>query len=336
MSRSISLRRSPKPGAFDREHRHGAAELVDDQRREGLAVDVLGDDDHRLALSDGLLERREHVLDARDLLVGDQDERVLEDRFHAVGVGDEVRREVAAVELHALRVLGLEAERLALLDGDDAVLADLVHHLGDDRADLGIGGADRRHGRDLLAVVDRARLALELGDDRLDALLDAALDGDRVGPGADVLEALGDDRLAEDDGGRGAVAGDVVGLGGDFLEELGAHVLERVLELDLLGDRHPVVGDRGRAVLLVEDDVAALRPERDADGVGETVDAVLEAPPGHLVEEELLGHGVCCPFRVWPRLRLPRATSSKRSCLAIAASSRLTEARRQWPESAGV
>jgi hypothetical protein len=35
-------------------------------------------------------------------------------------------------------------------------------------------------------------------------------------------------------------------LDGDFLDELGAHVLEGVLELDLLGDGHAVVGD-GRA-----------------------------------------------------------------------------------------
>ena len=47
--------------------------------------------------------------------------------------------------------------RLALLDGDDAVLADLVHHLGDDLADLGIRRGDGRDGRDLLAGVDRAR-----------------------------------------------------------------------------------------------------------------------------------------------------------------------------------
>ena len=139
---------------------------------------------------------------------------------------------------------------------------------------------------------------LELGDDRLDALLDAALDAHRVGPGADVLEAFGDDRLGKNDGGRRAVAGDVVGLGRDLLEELRAHVLERILELDVAGDRDAVVGDRGRAVLLVEDDVAALRPERDPDGVGEAIDAVLEAAPGHLIEQELLGHGVRCPFRV--------------------------------------
>ena len=117
----------------------------------------------------------------------------------------------------------------------------------------------------------------------------------RVGAGADVLEALGDDRLGKDDGGRRAVAGDVVGLGRDFLDELRAHVLERVLELDIAGDRDAVVGDRGGAELLVEDDVAALGPERDPDSVGQAVDAALEAPPGHVIEDQLLGHGVWFP-----------------------------------------
>ena len=89
-----------------------------------------------------------------------------------------------------------------------------------------------------------------------------------------------DHRLGEHGGRGGAVTGDVVGLGGDFLDELGAHVLERVLELDLLGDRHTVVGDRRGAALLVEHHVAALRAERHLDGVGELVDARLEANGG--------------------------------------------------------
>ena len=87
--------------------------------------------------------------------------RVLEDRLHPVGVGHEVLRDVAPVELHPLGVFLLEADRLAFLDGDDAVLADLVHDLGDELADLGIGGADGGHGRDLLAGLDRAGVLLE-------------------------------------------------------------------------------------------------------------------------------------------------------------------------------
>ena len=51
----------------------------------------------------------------------------LEHDFHALGVGHEVRREVAAVELHALDDLEGRLEALRLLDRDDAFLADLVH-----------------------------------------------------------------------------------------------------------------------------------------------------------------------------------------------------------------
>ena len=134
--------------------------------------------------------------------------------------------------------------------------------------------------------------ALDLGDDGRDGLLDAALDDHRVGAGGDDPEALGDHRLAEHDRGGGAVAGDVVGLGRDFLEELRAHVLERVLELDVASDGDAVVGDGRGAELLVEDDVAALGADRDLDGVGEAVDAALERATSGLVEDELLGQGV--------------------------------------------
>jgi hypothetical protein len=109
-----------------------------------------------------------------------------------------------------------------------------------------------------------------------------------LAPAGDVLEALGDERLAEHDCGRRAVAGDVVRLGRDFLQELGAHVLEGVFELDLAGDGHAVVRDRRRAELLVEDDVAALGTKGHLDRIGELVDTALEAASGSLVINQLL------------------------------------------------
>ena len=108
------------------------------------------------------------------------------------------------------------------------------------------------------------------------AVLDATLQRHRVRAGGDVAQALADERLGEHGRGGGAVTGDVVGLGGDLLHELRAHVLERVVELDLAGDGDTVVGDGRRAELLLEDDVAAARAERDLDGVGQLVDARLE------------------------------------------------------------
>ena len=124
----------------------------------------------------------------------------------------------------------------------------------------------------------------------IDGLLDALLQDHRVGAGGDVAQTLADHGPGEHRGGGGAVTGDVVGLLGDFLDQLGADLLERVFEVDLLGDRDAVVRDRGCAPLLLEHDVAALRAEGDAYCVGELVHARLERTAGVLVVGDLLGH----------------------------------------------
>ena len=92
-------------------------------------------------------------------------------------------------------------------------------------------------------------------------------------PAATELDAFLHDGGGEHGGGGGAVAGEVAGLRGHLAHHLGAHVLELVGKLDLLGDGDAVLGDARRAEGLVEDDVAALRPERDLHGVVEDVDA---------------------------------------------------------------
>src|SRR5690606_882100 len=121
----------------------------------------------------------------------------------------------------------------------------LLHRLGDDGADGGVTGGDGRGVRDLLFGVDLGGGVLQLLDHGGDGLLDAALDGDRVGTGRDRAQAFLHQGLGEDGGGGGAVAGDVVGLLGDLLDQLGADLLVGVLQLDFLGDGDTVVGDRG-------------------------------------------------------------------------------------------
>ena len=266
---------------LDRDGLEGAAQLVDDDRRERLALEVLGDDQQRLAGLDDLLEHRQDVLDGADLLVRDQDVRILEQGFHAIGVGDHVGGQVALVELHALRELELEAEGLALLDVDDAVLADLLDRVRDHVADLALTRRDRGDPGDVLLARDLRRLLLEIVHDRLDGLLDAALEAHRVRARGHVLEALAHDRLREHRRRRRAVAGDVVRRGRDLADELRALVLERILDVDLTRDRDTVVRDRRRAELLVQHDVATLGAERHLDRVGEDVHAALERSGAH-------------------------------------------------------
>ena len=200
-------------GGLHRGAPEGAAQLVDDQGGQGLALDLLGDDQQRLARLRHLLEHRHQILDRADLLLVDQDVSVFENRFHRLRVRHEVRRQVAAVELHALDPLDLGLQGLALLDRDHAVLADLLGRLGDHLADLGV--EVRRDGGDLLGlllVLDLRAHLVQHFDDVGHRAVHPALHQHGVHAGDDGLQALVVNRLGQN-GGRGrAVAGDVRGL----------------------------------------------------------------------------------------------------------------------------
>src|SRR6201986_4801578 len=71
------------------------------------------------------------------------------------------------------------------------------------------------------------------------------LSGIGVAAPATVAQALAPQRRGQHGRRRRAVAGHVVGLLRYFLDKLGADLFPRVLELDLLGDGHAIVGDRG-------------------------------------------------------------------------------------------
>ncbi len=62
-------------GGLDRGGVERAADLVDDERGEGLAFEVLGDDDERLAGLHHRFEGGQHRLDGRDLAADEQDVR---------------------------------------------------------------------------------------------------------------------------------------------------------------------------------------------------------------------------------------------------------------------
>ena len=276
------------------------AQLVDHQSGQRFAVDVLGDNDHVLLASlQQLLQGGDQVGNGGNLLVGDDEVGIFDDGFHAVGVGDEVRRGVAAVDLHSLDVLNLVGKSAGLFHGNDAVLANFLHGLGDGLADGVFMGGKGGNLPDALARLHGLGHALQFGDHATHGGLDATLDGHGVGAGGHVLEAFVDDGLGQHDAGGGAVAGGVVGLGGGFLQKLGAHVLKNVGQLDLLGDGHAVGADLRGSELLVQHDVAAAGAQGNLDRVGQDVDSGAQRLAGVFSVCHLLcGHwgllvGVC-------------------------------------------
>src|SRR4029079_1761894 len=139
---------------------------------------------------------------------------------------------------------------------------------------------------------------------------DAALELHRVVTGRDELGALAIDRLRENRRGRRAVAGVVRRLGSDFLDHLRAHVLELVLELDLLGDGDAVLGDRRGAPRLLDHDVAAARAEGDLHRVGEGVDPVRDLRTGVFLKQNFLGSHDLVSLLYFSMT--PRTSSSRR------------------------
>lgn len=127
-----------KAGGLDSGDGELTSELVEDDGSESLTVNVLGDDQQRSTGLGGDLKRRKDVLKSRDLLLGEEDEGLLELDTLVFGVGDEVRGDEASVESHTLGNLNLVVNGSTFLDGDDTLLADLLHGLGNDGTDVGI------------------------------------------------------------------------------------------------------------------------------------------------------------------------------------------------------
>jgi len=277
-------------GSLDSDNIEGAAELVDDQGGQSLALDILSDDEELGAHLDDLLQQRQDILDRGDLLICDQDEGILEVCLHLVHIGCHVGADVASVELHAFDQVQLGLHGLGLFDRDDAVLGDLLHGVRDHSADLLVTGGDSRDLLDVVLALDGSAHLFDGLDSSVSGLAHTLAQNDGVGACCQVLHAFIDHGLCQDSCGGGAVARDIIGLGGDFLDELCAHVLESILELDLLGDRHAIVGDGRSAVGLVQNNVSALGSQGDLDCIRKLVDTFRQCHACICAVFEFLSH----------------------------------------------
>jgi hypothetical protein len=243
------------------------------KRRQGFAIDVLGDDHQRLALLHHRFEQGHEILDAADFLFEDQHVAILQDALHGLGVGHEVRRQIAPVELHAFDPLDLGRQAFPLVDRDHAVLAHLFHGVRQQIADLAVVvRGDRSDVGHRFLVFDLDGHLLHFLGQVLDRHFDALLHVDRVDARHDAPQALVENGFGQHRGGRRAVARHVAGLAGHFADHPGTHVLVDVLQVDLFRDRDAVLGHRGRSETLLQDDVAALGAEGHLDGSGQLRD----------------------------------------------------------------
>ena len=271
-----------------------AAQLVHDQRCQCLAFHIFGDHQQRVASARNQLENRQQVLHIADLLIVNENVGILEDALHALGVGHEIGREVAAIELHSVHRLQLGSHGLGFLDRDHAVFADLLHGLGNDIADGGIAvGGNAADLGDHVAGNGLGEL-LEFFNGYRDRLVDAALDGHRIRARRHRFDAFAENCLGQNRGGGGAIAGDIGGFRRHFAHHPGAHVLERIRQVDFFGYGNAVLGDGRSTELLFENDVASAGTESHLHRVGKLVDTAQNRLAGIVAVSNLLWHA-CFP-----------------------------------------
>ena len=145
--------------------------------------------------------------------------------------------------------------------------------------------------RGVVAVTDRQRGEPDGLDRRSQTALETDLDLHRARPELDVAQAVGEDRIGQQRRGGRAVADGLSGLDRRVREKARAEVLDGVLELDLLHDRHPVVADERQAVLLLDQHRPRLRTEGAPHSIGQCRRASEELGSGLVAHEQFgVGH----------------------------------------------
>mmetsp|Transcript_33800 Transcript_33800/g.109221 ORF Transcript_33800/g.109221 Transcript_33800/m.109221 type:complete len:350 (+) Transcript_33800:604-1653(+) len=135
--------------------------VVQDESREGLGDDVLGDDEQRLLLHHHRLQDRQQFGHGRQLVIHSQHVGVAKRRGLRLKVVGEQRRDVTRVELHALAELNRVDHLLVLFNDRRPIQANLEHRLRDDEPNLLRIG---RHRGNLLVLLERRHRLRRLAD----------------------------------------------------------------------------------------------------------------------------------------------------------------------------
>ena len=222
-----------------------------------------------------MFQNRQQIADVADFFVEQQYKRIVQRGDLFFRVVDEVRRQVAAVELHTLNHVQLVFQRFAVFNGNHAFFADFFHRFGDNRADLFVRvGGNRADLGDFFRSVARFGDVFQLVNQSGNGFIDTAFQVGRVHAGGHIFHALGNDGLCQYGCSSGTVAGYVVGFRRHFFHHLRAHVFEFVFQFDFFCNRHTVFSDVRAAESAVEYHVAAFRAQSYTYGVCQYIDAV--------------------------------------------------------------
>src|SRR3989344_1275419 len=155
------------------------------------------------------------------------------------------------------------------------VFADFIEHIGDEGAKFAVIGGN---GSDFFQISFSYNLLafFQKRHHPIHGPIHTFFQNQWVSARIHGRKALRPDGLGQDGGGSSAIAGDIVGLGRNFFNQLRTDIFKSIFEFNFFGHGHAVLGDDGRTIALVQQDVPALGPKGNFDSISNLVYATLE------------------------------------------------------------
>ena len=156
----------------------------------------------------GRFEYWHELFEIRNLLVVNQDVRILHFASHLLRISHEISRKITTVELHTLHGLEDSVATLSIFDGNHAVYRHFAHTIGNELTNFSIVV-----GRDSGYLFDFVVVCTHLFCLRFDAfhhfahsLVDTAFEVERISTSSHVFHSFGENGLCEHSSRRCAVA----------------------------------------------------------------------------------------------------------------------------------
>jgi hypothetical protein len=272
---------------LDSTHLETGLDLVHDQVGQWLALNVISDNQKWSLLFHGILQKLEDLLEWGDFVFGDKDQRLFELGLLWFLVVNEVRWNVASVKLESLNEFNLMLKGLALTDGDNTSVTNLLEKISKFLTDFFISvSRNRSDWLDLRTVFNFDWVLGDFLDDCLNCQIDTFLHFAKVDSSFDSFQSLSENGSGQDRGGGGSISSLVIGLVGNGLNETGTHVGKSIAELNGLSNSDTVLGDFDSTEGLVDQNVTSVWSKSDLDSICQSITALQHFVSGIVTKKQ--------------------------------------------------
>ena len=248
--------------SFNRSNFHDATHGVNNQSCQRFAFYIFSDDQQRFACFGNSFQNRQHFADVGDFLVSQQDEWAFQFYCASFRLVDEVRRQVATVELHTFNHVQFVLQTGTVFNGDNAFFTDFVHRFSDQftYGFVGVSG-DGTNLSNRFRVRARYGQRFQFFNCSGNSFVDTTFQVHRVHARSNSFQTFSDDSLSQYGCSGGPVACSVVRFRGNFFHHLRTHIFELVFQFDFTSNGNTIFGDGRCTERFIQNYVTAFRTE---------------------------------------------------------------------------